>query len=146
VVAIALETGAAGELIEAALVPAPSGTLTLDKTFLTTCAAAAVGAVATISGQVTDGSGNALAGYFAVAVYAGEAANDGVPYDFGDLAATAGGTKILKEHTADAYAVVQTKSDGSWSLAFTLGSDDTIHASAWVQGKMASASVAVDVP
>lgn len=146
VVGIALESGAAGELVEAALVPAPSGTLTLDKTFLTTCTATAAGAVATVSGQVTDGSGNALSGYFAVGIYLGAGAYDGTPADLGTLAATAGGTTLLKEVTDDAYAHVQTKSDGSWSVALTKLADGTLHAAAWVIGKMAATSVVVDVP
>ena len=144
VVGTALESGAANELIEAILTPAPGGTLTLDKTFLTTCVADDTAAVANITGQVTDGSGNALAGYFVVGVYASEAANTGIPYDFGDLAAAAG-TVIIKEHTADALCEILTKSDGTWGLDFTLGSSDTIHAAAWVIGKTATANVAVTV-
>lgn len=145
VVGTALESGAAGELIEAALVPAPSGTLTLDKTFLTTCAATAAGAVATVTGQVTDGSGNALAGTFAVGIYFGEGSLDGTPADLGTLAANTG-TKLLKEDTDDALAHIQTKSDGTWSVALTKSADGTLHAAAWVIGKMANASVVVDVP
>lgn len=145
VVATALESGAAGELIEAVLTPAPGGTLTLDKTFLTTIAATATGAVATVTGQVTDGSGNALAGHFVIGAYIGEAANDGTPADLGTLAAGTG-SKLMKEITDDALAMILTKSDGSWSFTLTNASDDTDHFSAWVMGKVAATSVVVDVP
>jgi hypothetical protein len=145
VVGTALESGAANELIEAILTPAPGGTLTLDKTFLTTCVSTADGAVMTTTGQVTDGSGNALAGYFVVGVCYSEAANTGIPYDFGNPAATSG-TVIIKEHTADALLEVLTKSDGTWGLENTFTADDTGHVAAWVIGKTAASTVAVDVP
>jgi hypothetical protein len=144
VVAIALEAGAANELIEAVLLNA-NGTITLQQSFNTSVAVAnadPADGTALVTGQVKDAAGNALAGRFAVAAYFGEAAHDGVPYDFGDLTA-ASGTVILKEHTTDAYAVILTKSDGSWGLVLDLGSDDTVHASAWVQGKIATANVAI---
>ena len=145
VVAIALEEGAAGELIEAALTPAPSGTLTLDKTFQTTCESSASGAVMSTTGQVTDGSGNAVTGRFIIGVYYSEAANNGTPYDFGNPAAQAN-TVILKEHTADAFLELLTHSDGTWGLDNTFTGDDTGHVSAWVIGKVAVSSAVVDVP
>lgn len=144
VVATALESGAAGELIEAIL-HTVAGTLTIDKTFLTTCASTASGAVMTTTGQVTDASGNALSGYFMVGFYYSEAANTGIPYDFGDIAAGSG-TVIVKEHTTDAFGVLMTKSDGSWSIANTFSADDTGHIAAFVSGKCAASTVAVDVP
>lgn len=144
IVAIALEAGTAGELIEAVLLTA-SQTLTLQQSINTTVSGAAVGAVLTVSGQVTDAAGNPLAGRFLVKVWFGEAANDGIPYDFGELAAGAN-SKIIKEHTADAYADVLTHTDGSWSVALTVGSDDTVHYSALALGRVAVDSDAVDVP
>jgi hypothetical protein len=145
VVATAMESGAAGELIEAVLCATPSGTLTLDKTYNTTCVSTGVGAVMTTTGQVVDGSGNALAGLFIVGVVYSEAANTAIPFDFGNPAATSG-TVILKEHTADAFLEILTKSDGTWGLENTFTADDTGHVAAWVIGKTAASSVAIDVP
>lgn len=145
VVATALESGSAGELIEAVLCATPSGTLTLDKTFLTTCVSTGLAAVMTTTGQVTDGSGNALSGYFMVGFIYSEAASTGIPYDFGEIAATSG-TVIVKEHTTDAFGILLTKSDGTWGLANTFSADDTGFISAFVMGKCAASTVAIDVP
>lgn len=144
VAAIALESGAAEELIEVALLGV-SGTITLEQSWNTTCAGSADGAALTVSGQVQDAADNALAGRFIVGVFFGEGANDGIPHDFGDLAADTGSV-LVKEHTADAYAEVLTAADGSWSVVLTVGSDDTVESNAFVIGKVTSDSTAVDVP
>lgn len=144
IVARALEAGVANELIEAVLMTT-AGTVVTDKTFLTTCVSTASGAVMTTTGQVTDASGTALSGYFMVGVIYSEAANTGVPYDFGNPAATSG-TVIVKEHTADAFLEILTKSDGTWGLENTFTGDDTGHVAAYVIGKCAASYVAVDVP
>lgn len=139
VAAVALEAGEADELIEVALL-GQAGTTSVDQ-LITTVTAASVDAVATISGAVEQ------AGTFIVAVFFGEAALNGTPYDFGDLAITIGsGCVIVRESVADAMAWVQTKSDGTWSLDLTLAASDTVHANAFVVGKVATASVAVTVP
>jgi hypothetical protein len=144
VVAKALEAGAAGELIEAILLTT-AGTLTIDKTYNTTCVSTAAGAVMSTTGQVQDSAGTALSGYFMVGLLYSEAANTGIPYDFGNPAAQAGSV-IVKEHTADALIVVLTKSDGSWGVDNTFTSDDTGFVAAWVEGKTSASTVAVDVP
>lgn len=145
VVAMALEAGVANELIEVALYPAIAGTLTIDKTFLTTCVSADDGAVLETTGQVTDASGNALAGLFVVGVYYSEAANSGIPFDFGNPAAAAGGTVIIKEHTTDAFLELLTKSDGTWGLDNTFTATDVGHVAAWVIGKTAASTDSVTV-
>ena len=99
----------------------------------------------TTTGQVQDSAGTALSGYFMIGFLYSEAASTGIPYDFGDIAAGSGSV-IVKEHTTDAYGVLLSKSDGSWSIANTFGSDDTGHVAAWVMGKCASSFAAVDVP
>lgn len=144
VVAIALESGAANELIEAVLQTTP-GTLTLDKTYQTTCVSTADGAVMSTTGQVTDSAGTAIAGRFIVGLYYSEAANNGVPFDFGNPAAQAG-TVIVKEHTADALLIVLTAADGTWGVDNTFTSDDVGHVAAWVEGKTTASTVSVDVP
>jgi hypothetical protein len=144
VVARALEAGAANELIEAVLL-STAGTVTIDKTFLTTCVSTASGAVMTTTGQVTDASGNALSGYFIVGLCYSEAANTAIPYDFGNPAAKANSV-ILTEHVADAYIEVRTHSDGSWGVDNTFTADDVGHVAAWVVGKTAASTVSVDVP
>lgn len=144
VVATAMETGAAGELIEAVLCTT-AGTLTIDKTYNTTCVSTAAGAVMTTVGQVQDSAGTALAGYFIIGLVYSEAANTAIPYDFGTPAATAGSV-ILKALTADSLLMVQSKSDGTWGVANTFAADDTGFVSAFVMGKCAASTVAVDVP
>lgn len=144
VCAMALEDGAADEMIEAVPLGA-SGTVTIQQGYNTTLAMDAVGATLTLSGQVTDLAGNALAGRFNVGVFVGQAANDGTPYDFGDVAAGSGSV-IIKEHTADAYLEVLTKADGTWSLTYTVAADDQVHGNAWVNGKITIAQADVDVP
>jgi hypothetical protein len=144
VCAVALESGVAGELIEAALLTT-AGTVTLEQSYNTTIVADDDGAVAEFTGQVQDAAGNNLAGRFIVAMYFGEAANNATPVDLGNPAAAAG-TVILTEHVTDAYLEVLTAADGSWGVDYTLGSSDTIHGSAWVLGKTSAASVAVTVP
>jgi hypothetical protein len=143
IVARALEAGTAGELIEAVLLTT-AGTVVTDKTFLTTCATAESTGTAVSSGQVTDASGTALSGYFMIGFVLSEAANTGIPYDFGDLAAGSGSV-IVKEHTTDAFGVLLTKSDGSWSLVTTPGSSDTVHCAAFVMGKCTASYAAVTV-
>ena len=140
VCALALEDGAGDELIELALLKT-AGTVTIDGT-LTTCAASATGAVATISGT-TNAPGKRIVG-----VWFGETAADETPHDFGDLAVTSGSdAQILVEKVTDGYAEVLTDDLGAWSLDLTLGSDDTVEARAAVlSGRVASASVVVDVP
>lgn len=144
VVAIAMESGAAGELIEAVLATT-AGTLTLDKTYNTTCVSTGLAAAMTTTGQVQDSAGNALSGYFMIGFIYSEAASTGIPYDFGDIAAGAGSV-IVKEHTTDAFGVLLTKSDGSWSIVNTFSADDTGFVSAFVMGKCAASTVAIDVP
>lgn len=144
VVAIAMESGAANELIEAVLQTTP-GTLTLDKTYQTTCVSTADGAVMSTTGQVTDSAGTAIAGRFIVGLYYSEAANTGIPFDFGNPAAAAG-TVIVKEHTADALLIVLTAADGSWGVDNTFTGDDVGHVAAWVEGKTTASTVSVDVP
>ena len=144
VCAIALEAGTADELIEAVLLGA-DGTVTLQQSLNTTLVMAADGAALTISGQVTDAAGHALAGRFIVGLFVGEAANDGTPHDFGDVAAGVG-SAIIKEHTADAYLEILTSADGTWSVTYTVAGDDTVHGNAWVAGRVAVASAVVDVP
>lgn len=145
VVAIALESGSGGELIEAMLLTA-NQTITVQQGYRTSVTPTADGAELTVAGQVTDAAGNALAGRFLVGVFFGEAANDGTPFDFGDLAAGAGSV-LVSEQVADALATVLTAADGSWSVVLTLGADDTVHPNAWVQGAVtAGAGTAVDVP
>lgn len=144
VVAVALEAGSAGELIEASLLTT-AGTVTIDKTYNTTCASIAAGAVMTTTGQVQDSAGTAIAGYFIIGLIYSEAANTAIPYDFGTPAAGSGSV-ILKALTTDALLMVQTKSDGSWSVANTFSADDTGFVSAFVMGKCAASTVAVDVP
>jgi hypothetical protein len=134
VCAMALETGAAGELIEAVLLTT-AGTITLEQSFHSSLESDYSDPVLTVTGQVQDAAGNDLAGRFVVGVFFGEAANDGTPFDFGDLAAEAG-SAIIKEHTADAYAKVLTAADGSWGLELTLAASDTVHSNAWVEGKV----------
>jgi hypothetical protein len=135
VCALALESGVAGELIEAALLTT-AGTVTLEQSHHTTVESDYADPVLAVTGQVQDAAGNDLAGRFVVGVFFGEAANDGTPFDFGDLAA-ASGTVIVKEHTADAYAKVLTAADGSWGLNLTLAASDTVHSNAWVEGAVA---------
>ena len=144
VCALALESGSAGELIEAVLLSA-QGTVTLEQSWNTTVSGSASGADLTVTGQVQDAAGNDLAGRFLIKVWFGEAANDGTPHDFGDLAADTGSV-IVKEHTADAYAEVLTAADGSWGVVLTVAADDTVHSNALVVGKVAVDSTAVDVP
>lgn len=144
VCALALESGVAGEIIEAVLLTT-AGTVTLEQSWNTTIDGTPTGAVTALTGQVTDAAGNALAGRFVVGIYFGEAANNGVPYDFGDLAA-ASGTVIIKEHTTDALAEILTDADGTWGVNLTNALDDTVHSNAWVIGKVTSTSDVVDVP
>jgi hypothetical protein len=144
VCALALETGAAGELIEAALLTT-AGTVTLEQSYHTTVVGEPTGAVLAVTGQAQDAAGNDLAGRFVVGMYFSEAANNGIPFDFGNPAAAAG-TVILKEHTADAYIEVLTDADGAWGVDLTVTSDDVVHTSAWVVGKVTVASDTVDVP
>lgn len=144
VCAMALEPGAAGELIEAALLTT-AGTITLEQSYHTTVDGTPTDAVLALTGQVQDAAGNNLAGRFIVGMYFSEAANDGVPFDFGDPAA-ASGTVIVKEHTADAYIEVLTASTGAWGVNYTAVSSDTIHTSAWVVGIAAVTSDVVTVP
>jgi hypothetical protein len=144
VVAVALESGAAGELIEALLLTT-AGTLVLNTNYQTTCVSTADGAVMSTTGQVTDSGGNALAGRFIVGVYYSEAANSGVPFDFGNPAAQAG-TVIVTEHVTDALLMVLTAADGSWGLDNTFTADDVGHVAAWVEGKTTASTVEVDVP
>jgi hypothetical protein len=143
IVARALQAGAANELIEAVLLTT-AGTVTIDKTFLTTCVSADDGAVLKTTGQVTDASGNALAGYFVVGMYYSEAANTGIPFDFGNPAAAAG-TVIIKEHTTDAFLEILTKSDGSWGIDNTFSATDVGHVAAYVIGKTAASTDSVTV-
>jgi hypothetical protein len=135
VCALALESGAAGELIEAALLTT-AGTVTLEQSHHTTVESDYTDPVLAVTGQVQDAAGNDLAGRFVVGVFFGEAANNGTPFDFGDLAAISG-TVIIKEHTTDAYCTVYTAADGSWGLNLTLSASDTVHSNAWVQGQVA---------
>lgn len=144
VCAMALESGTAGEIIEAVLLTT-AGTVTLEQSYHTTVEGTATGAVLAVTGQAQDAAGNDLSGRFIVGMYFSEAANNGVPFDFGNPAA-ASGTVIVKEHTADAYIEVLTGADGSWGVDLTVTSDDTVHTSAWVVGKVTVASDAVDVP
>jgi len=144
IVAVALEDGAGDELIEAALLTA-SGTIPHQVGYNTSIAAESDGAVCGVTGQVTDLAGNPLAGRFLVRVWFGEAANDAVPHDFGDLAAQVGSV-IMREIATDSHAEVLTAADGSWGVDITLGADDTVHANALVVGKVAVTSAAVDVP
>jgi hypothetical protein len=111
----------------------------------TTCSGSAAGAALTVTGQVTDQTGQALSGRFVVGVFFGEAANDGTPYDFGDLAADTGSV-IIKEQTTDAYAEVLTAADGSWGVVLTASGDDTVHSNAFVVGAVSVDSTVVDVP
>lgn len=144
VAAMALESGTADELIEA--VPLmTAGTITLEQSWHTSVDGTATGAVLALTGQVQDAAGNALAGRFVVGMYFSESANNGVPYDFGNPAA-ASGTVILTEHVTDAYIQVLTAADGTWGVDLTVAEDDTVHTSAWVVGKAAVTSDAVDVP
>jgi hypothetical protein len=144
VCAVALESGVAGELIEAALLTT-AGTVTLEQSHNTTVDGTATGAVLAVTGQVQDAAGNPLAGRFVVGMYFSEAANDGTPYDFGNPAAAAG-TVIVTEHVTDAYIEVLTAANGTWGVDLTVTADDTVHTSAWVVGKVAVTSDAVDVP
>lgn len=144
VCALALEAGSGRELIEAILLT-NAGTVTLEQSYHTDIETDASGATLTVDGQVTDAGGNPLAGRFVVGVFLGEAANDGTPHDFGDLAAGSGST-IIREEVADAYAQVLTDADGSWSVELTLAGDDTVHVNAFVLGKVATDSAEVDVP
>jgi len=145
VVGTALESGAAGELIEAMLSLPVSGSYVVDKTFLTTCVSADDGAILRTTGQVTDGNGEALAGYFVLGMYYSEAANTGIPFDFGNPAAAAG-TVIIKEHTTDAFLELLTKSDGSWGIDNTFTATDVGHVAAWVIGKTFASTDSVTVP
>lgn len=144
VTARACEAGANNELIEAILLNA-DGTIVLEQSWHTSVSAAAVGATLTVTGQVKDAAGNALAGRFVVGGYFSAAANNGTPADLGTLAAGAN-TGLLKEVTDDALFKVLTHSDGSWSVVLTVAADGTVHTSAWVIGKAAVTSTVVDVP
>jgi hypothetical protein len=136
VAAMALEAGTDDELIEAVLLN-PTGTITLEQSWHTDIDSTYADPALTVAGQVQDAAGNDLAGYFVVGVYFSEAANTGIPFDFGDLAAGSGSV-IIKEHTSDALCEVLTKSDGSWSVVMTLSGSDTVHTAAWVIGKTAA--------
>ena len=135
VAAVACESGTADELIEATLIGG-GGTITLEESYNTSITSSYADPDLTVTGQVQDAAGNSLSGRFIVGLYFGAAANDGTPFDAGDLAADTGSVLVV-EHTADSYAEILTAADGSWGAVLTLAASDTIHSNAWVNGKVA---------
>ena len=115
------------------------------KAYSTTVVGATAVADLTVTGQVVDVEGNAVAGRFVVKVFFGESANNGIPYDFGDLVADTGSV-IVRENVADAYCEVLTAADGTWGVVLTLGGADTVHTNAYLVGPVVVASTAVAGP
>jgi hypothetical protein len=97
--------------------------------------------VAHVTGQVSDALGNALAGRFLVRVFFDDAAY-GDPADLG-TATAATNSRLLKEHTDDAYVDVLTHSDGTWGVNLDTTSNGTVHAHAAVMGAFATHSAAI---
>jgi predicted HD phosphohydrolase len=104
---------AGDELIEAALLTA-SGTITHQVGYNTSIAAESDGAVCGVTGPSNRPCGQSARRTLPGRVWFGEAANDAVPHDFGDLAAQVGSV-IMREIATDSHAEVLTAADGSWA-------------------------------
>jgi len=97
--------------------------------------------VANITGQVTDESGNAVAGRFLVRVYL-SATSGGAATDLGTLTAKTN-TVLIKEDTDDAFASIMTHTDGSWGLSLDTATNGNVFAHAAVTGKIAIGNAAI---